>query len=370
MDVQLSDEQRQLEDGVARLMADHYAFEARQKIASQAPGWSAAMWRRYAQMGLLAIATPSEHDGLDGGGAHLLPVMQAFGRALVQEPYLASAVLAATALARCTNEAIKADLLPRMAAGEHRAAFAHEEQGVALGSAQLKAVRGAQGGWQLSGRKCAVLHAAAADSIVVTARVDEGDEGLALFLVDAGDPGLFRRDIPLIDQRQASDLQFTHAPATLLMEPSRATAAAIRRTLDVGIAALCAEAVGAMRGALALTTQYLATRRQFGRPLADNQVLRHRCAEMLVAIETCEAMACLAAIAVDAPDSAEPERDLARAKLLIGHHGRWVGEQAVQLHGGIGMTDEYAVGHYLQRITVIDGLLGNQDVQLDHLLAA
>ncbi|MDB5858600.1 MAG: acyl-CoA dehydrogenase [Ramlibacter sp.] len=368
MEMHLSDEQRQLDDGVARLMADRYGFDARQKIAAQAPGWSTAMWGSYAEMGLLAIATPSEHGGLDGGGAELLPVMQAFGRALVQEPYLASAVLSATALAGCTNEAVKSELLPRMAAGDYRCAFAHEERGVPLDDTQLRASRAGQG-WQLSGRKCAVLHAAAADALIVSARSGDGSEGVALFLVQADAVGLARRDFTLIDQRSASDLQFAQAPATLLMGPSRATRDVIRRTLDVGVAALCAEMVGAMRGALEMTTKYLATRKQFGRPLSDNQVLRHRCAEMLVAIETCEAMAWLAAIAVDAPDSAEPERDLARAKLLVGHHGRWVGEQVIQLHGGIGMTDEYAVGHYLQRLTVNDNLLGNQDAQLDRLLA-
>jgi pimeloyl-CoA dehydrogenase len=145
MEMHLSDEQRQLEDGVARLMADRYAFDARQKIAAQAPGWSAAMWGSYAEMGLLAIATPSDHGGLDGGGAELLPVMQAFGRALVQEPFLASAVLAATALAGCSNEAVKGDLLPRMAAGAYRCAFAHEERGVPLDDAQLRATRAGPG---------------------------------------------------------------------------------------------------------------------------------------------------------------------------------------------------------------------------------
>lgn len=367
MNFQLSEEQRQLEDSVSRLLADQYGFDARQRIAAQTPGWSTPMWRAYAEMGLLAIATPSCHGGMDGGGADLLPVMQGFGRALVQEPYLASAVLGATALACCANEPAKVEWLPRMARGEAVVAFAHEEVGVALSDARVQAAD-ADGHWHLSGRKVAVLHAAAADGLIVSARCSEGEDGLALFLVESGAAGVVRRDFPLLDQRSASDIHFSRTPATLLMAPSRATATVIRRSLDVGTAALCAEAAGAMRGALEMTTQYLATRKQFGRALADNQVLRHRCAEMLVAIETVEAMAYLAAAAVDSPDTAEPERDLARAKLLAGQQGRWVCEQAVQLHGGIGMTDEYAVGHYLQRLLVIDNLLGNQDAQMDRLL--
>lgn len=367
MNLHLSDEQRQLEDSVDRLMVERYRFDDRQKSVATPPGWNAASWNDFADMGLLAIATPSGHGGLDGGAAELLAVMRPFGRALVVEPYLASAVLAATALAASHHEAFKAELLPRMAAGQHRAAFAHEERGVALGDAQVRATRSADG-WSLNGSKCAVLHAAAADSLIVSGRTAEGDGGMALFHVDRTATGIARQDFVLIDQRNASVLNFSGTPATLLVDGSAADAA-IRQTLDLGTAAMCAEAVGAMRGALEMTTQYLATRRQFGRPLSDNQALRHRCAEMLMAIETCEAMACLAAIAVDAPDSVDPEPDLARAKLLVGHHGRWVGEQAVQLHGGIGMTDEYTVGHYLQRLVVIDSLLGNQDAQLDRLLA-
>jgi pimeloyl-CoA dehydrogenase len=368
MDLKLTSDQRQIEDSVTRLLADRYGFAERRSIASRPPGWSASLWTDYAQLGLLAILTPSDHGGLDGGATDLLPVMSAFGRFLVLEPYLASAVLSTAAIAGSTNGAARRELLPPMAAGHHRAAFAHEEPGVPLDRVRLSAVHTSEG-WELTGCKCAVLHFAGADSLVVSARAHDGADGTALFSVRGRASGVTRRDFQLIDQRGFSDLEFSRTPATLLMGPSRAAIEVLRRTLALGTAALCAEAVGAMRAALVMTTQYLATRVQFGRPLSANQVLRHRCAEMQVATETCEAMAYLAAVAVDMPDSTEGDRDLARAKLLIGQHGRSVGEQAVQLHGGIGMTDECAVGHYLQRLTTIDSMLGNQDSQLDRLLA-
>lgn len=378
MDLTLSPEQRQLEAGVARLLAERCSFEARQKSAAASPGWSAALWDAYAEMGLLAIAVPEAHGGMGGGGADLLPVMQGLGGALALEPFLASAVLGTTALATVAADADAPGLalacrwLPQLATGEKRLAFAHEEAGVAPGDAQLQARRTGSG-WALEGLKQMVLHAADAHGWIVTARTAAGPDGLALFHVDAAAAGVSQRDLLLVDQRRAAVLRFDGAIATLLLGPSPTAAWAIRRVLDVGVAALCAEAVGAMRTAFDMTTRYLATRRQFGRPLADNQALRHRCAEMLASIETCEAMACLAAATVDAssaPDTTDPDRDIARAKLLVGRHGRWVGEQAVQLHGGIGMTDEYAVGHCLQRLVVIDSLLGHQDAQLDRLLAA
>jgi pimeloyl-CoA dehydrogenase len=369
MDVCLSSEQRQLEDSVRRLLSDHYAFAARRKISAESPGWSRDIWARYAEIGVLAIATPEDNGGLSGGGAELLPVMQAFGSALGLEPLLSSAVLGATALACASNEAAKDQLLQEMAAGETIVAFAHQEAGIAIDDVQLLAEQG-HDGWQLSGNKRAVLQAADAEWIIVTARASAGEDGMAMFLVAGEAAGLRRHDYLLIDQRVSSDLQFNHVPATLLIGPSRQARHAIQRTLNLGAAALVAEAAGAMRAALEVTTEYLRNRKQFGRALAENQVLRHRTAEMLVAVETVEAMAYLTAITVDSPDSVDGARDIFRAKLLAGQHGRWLCEQAIQLHGGIGLTDEYVVGHYLQRLAVIDALLGDQDAQLDRLVAA
>jgi alkylation response protein AidB-like acyl-CoA dehydrogenase len=367
MEVELSSEQVQLQDGVQRLLHDSYGFEQRQKYARTAPGWSSEVWRQYGEMGLHAIAIPSEFGGLDGGAAELLPVLQAMGKALVLEPFIPSSVLGACALAAGTGKALKDQLLESVATGEHRLAFAHEEPPLSLFDAAVHAQR-SDGRWKLTGKKVSVLQARDANSLVVSARAAAGEHGIGLFLVAADAPGLQRHDYLLLDQRSASDISLDGVAATEIAAPSPQATHAIRRTLAFGTAALVAEAAGAARAALEATTSYLATRRQFGRALSEFQALRHRAADMLVSVETVEAMAFLAAIAVDQPESMhEAERDLASAKLLAGRHGRWVCEQAIQLHGAIGMTDEYVVGHYLQRLAVIDALLGNEDVQLDRL---
>lgn len=367
MEVELSSEQVQLQDGVRRLLDDSYGFEQRQKYSRTASGWSSEAWRQYGEMGLHAIAIPSEFGGLDGGAAELLPVLLAMGKALVLEPFIPSSVLGASALAASTNKALKERLLESVASGEHRLAFAHEEPPLSLADAAVQAQR-SDGGWKLTGTKVSVLQARDANSLVVSARAAAGEHGIGLFLVAAGEPGLRRHDYLLLDQRSASDISLNGVPASEIVAPSPQATHVIRRTLAFGTAALVAEAAGAMRAALEATTSYLATRKQFGRALSEFQALRHRAADMLVSVETVEGMAYLAAIAVDQPASTqEAERDLASAKLLAGRHGRWVCEQAIQLHGAIGMTDEYVIGHYLQRLAVIDALLGNEDVQLDRL---
>lgn len=363
MNVTLSDDQRQLADAVTRLVNERHDFNAARRATAAGEKGASALWGALAEMGILSIVAPSAHGGFDGGAAELLPVMQAFGRALVLEPYLGSAVLATAVISACGNEAIQRQLLPSLIDGSHRSAFAHEELLGGTVRASEKA-----GGWQLHGRKILVLGAATADSIVVTARVREGADGMGLFWLSP-DTARDARAYRLVDEQQACDLDFNATPAQLLCAASPEATRILQRALDLGTAAVCAEAAGAMRAALEITTAYLGTRKQFGKALSEFQVLRHRAAEMAVATETCEAMAYLAAIAVDVPDSAHPRRDLAQAKLLVGRHGRWVGEQAVHLHGGIGMTDEYIVGHYLQRLIVIDTLLGNQDVQIDALTA-
>jgi alkylation response protein AidB-like acyl-CoA dehydrogenase len=366
MHIELSPEQIQLQDSVNRLLDDSYAFEQRQKFARSTLGWSREAWSQYAEMGLHAICVPELRGGLGGGAAELLPVMQAMGRSLVLEPYLGSSVLGAHALAASNGAAQKA-LLERVMTGEHLLGFAHEEPGRSLEDAATRAHRSGDS-WHLTGRKCAVFQARDAHSFVVSARVAPGLDGVGLFLVAADAAGIQRHDYLLLDQRTASDISFDNVLATELAPASRETSQTIRRILALGTAALVAEAAGAMRAALDTTTEYLATRKQFGRPLSEFQVLRHRTADMLVSVETVEAMAYLAAIAVDAPDSTQdPRADIAGAKLLAGRHGRWVAEQAIQLHGAIGMTDEYKVGHYLQRLAVIDALLGNEDVQLDRI---
>jgi pimeloyl-CoA dehydrogenase len=366
MDLDFSPEQVQLQDSVQRLLRDHYRFEQRRKYVASATGWSAEAWKQYAATGLLSILVPEECGGLGWGARELLPVMQQMGRSLTLEPYFATAVLGVSLLASAGGHC--SELLESVSAGEHRLAVAHEEPNSDLSSVRLQA-KEAGGRWLLSGRKCAVLHARDADTIIVSARVQEGREGVGLFTIQPGAAGLGRHDYLLIDGRSSSNLVLNQVPADLLIAPSGQTATALARTMAIGTAALVSEAAGAGRAALDYTTDYMKTRKQFGRSLSEFQALRHRAADMLISVETVEAMARLAAVAADAQPSSAAEADLAGAKLLAGRHGRWVCEQAIQLHGAIAMTDEYIAGNFLQRLAVIDTLLGTQDAQLDRLRA-
>jgi alkylation response protein AidB-like acyl-CoA dehydrogenase len=366
MNLEPTPEQRQLKDSVAKLLGAKYRFEARQEHTRSERGWSEPLWKHYADLGLLAIAVPESCGGLGGGAADLLPVMAEMGKALVLEPFFASAVLGASALAAAHDEGIKEKLLPLVATGEHLLAFAHDPLGAAGpdDSHRVSAVR-VDGGWTLTGRSAFVLNGADAHSIVVSAS-DATSREIGLFLVSAQAAGVSRRSFRLVDQRGAAELRFAGVEAKPLIEPG-AAAAALRQTVNLGLAALCAEAVGCIRAALEMAVAYMKERKQFGRALSEYQVLRHRAADILVSVETCEGLALLAAAAVDAPDSADPLFDLSAAKLLVGRRGREACEQVIQLHGAIAMTDEYAAGHYLQRLMVIDRLLGDQDAHLNLL---
>ena len=371
MQFELNEEQQALAESLSRLLDDHYGFEKRRAIAGSEAGWSEAAWSRLAELGVTALGIPEAFGGLGGGAGDRLPVMQAFGRALLLEPYLASSVLAATAVVSAGSEAQKDSLLPTLAHGEVRMAWAHDEAQARDDAlwVQTRATRDG-GQWRLSGAKSLVLHAGAANRIVVSARVSgqPGDEeGLALFLVDAGAAQL--RSYRLIDDTAAGELTFDGAPAELLgdADDSARAAAAIRATLAAGTAAVCADMVGTMESAFALTTAYVNTRKQFGRLIGEYQALRHRVAEMAVLLEMARSMAIAAAMAVDDPASDSAATDLPRAKLAIGRHARALCQQAIQSHGGIGMTEEYAVGHCLRRIHVLDQLFGDVDAQAARL---
>ncbi|MGR4871642.1 acyl-CoA dehydrogenase family protein [Variovorax sp. LARHSF232] len=374
MQFELNEEQQALAQSLARLLDDHCGFEKRRAIAASQAGWSEAAWGQLAELGVMAMGIPEAFGGLGGGAGDRLPVMQAFGRALLLEPYLASNVLAATAVLTAGNETQKDSLLPALAHGEMRMAWAHDEAQARHDAlwVQTRATRDG-GQWRLSGAKSLVLHAGAASRFVVSARVSgqPGDEeGLALFLIDAGAAQL--RSYRLIDDTPAGELTFDGAPAELLGDAgdtgdTARAAAAIRATLAAGTAAVCAEMVGTMESAFALTTAYVNTRKQFGRLIGEYQALRHRVAEMAVALEMARSMAIAAAVAVDDPASDNAATDLPRAKLAIGRHARALCQQAIQSHGGIGMTEEYAVGHCLRRIHVLDQLFGDADAQAARL---
>lgn len=375
MNFEPNDEQRQLQDSVRRLLADHCRFEQRRAIAASEEGRSAALWTRLAELGVTGLRVPEAHGGFGGRMEDLLPVLQACGAALVTEPVLASAVLGATALACAADANIAATLLPGVADGSCIVAWAHDEPGTHHADCWVETRAEARaGGWTVSGTKSTVLHGALAAQFVVSARVSGAPGsrgGLALFVVYAGAAGLRRRDFRLVDDTPAAELHFDAVAATPLGDPhDEAHAAhAIEATLAAGTAAACADMLGTAEAAFRLSMDYLNVRQQFGRLIGANQALRHRAAEMLVSLEMARSMAMAAAVAADRPDGEDAAADLLRAKLVVGKHARLVCQHGVQCHGGIGMTEEYAVGHCLRRVHVLDHLFGDAGAQAQRLAA-
>ena len=376
MDFDLTDEQRLLSDSVDRLLADTYTFEKRKTYLGEPEGWSRGLWSQYAELGLLGLPFAEEYGGFGGGGIETMLVLQAFGRVLALEPYLASVVLSGTALRLAGNKAQQSALLPQIAEGKLVVAFAHGERQARYDlSDVLTNAKPKADGWVLDGGKSVVVHGDIADKLIVSARVsgDRNDpHGIALFVVDAKANGVARRAYRLRDGMGAAEIALAGVEVgrdALLCEAGAAFPV-IERVVEAGIAATAAEAVGAMETMQAMTLEYLKTRQQFGRPIGDNQALQHRATEMFVALEQGRSMAILAAMMVDEPDAAERARNIAMVKVGVGQAARFVSQNAVQLHGGIGMTEEYAVGHYFRRVMVIEHSFGDTAHHLSRLADA
>jgi pimeloyl-CoA dehydrogenase small subunit len=373
MDFDLTEEQRLLRESVERLMSDRYDFEQRRAYARAPEGWSGEVWAQYAEMGLLGLPFAEAEGGFGGGPVELMIVMEAFGRGLILEPYLASVVLAGGLLRHAASAGQRAALLPALIAGERRLAFAHAERQARYHLADVATTAKREGGrWRLDGEKSLVLHGDSAQQLIVSARVSGGRrdrEGIGLFLLDANAAGVRRRGYPTQDGLRAAEIGLDGVEATALGEPGTALPA-IERVVDEAIAALCAEAVGAMAALHALTLDYLKTRKQFGRAIGEFQVLQHRAVDMFVALEQARSMAMFAAMMAGEADAGARHRAIAAAKVQIGRSGRTIGQEAIQLHGGIGMTMEYKAGHYFKRLTMIDLLFGDTDTHLAALAEA
>ncbi len=374
MDFALSEEQRLLKETVDRLVRDRYGFETRQQAAGSEEGFSREMWATFADLGLLAVPFPEEVGGLGGGGVDLIIVAEAFGRALVVEPYLATVVLGGGLVDLAGSEAQRRDLLGRVVAGETLLAFAHGEPDGRYDLAHV-ATRAElrDDGWILSGRKSVVINGDAADTLIVSARVAgavDAAEGIALFLVPRDAAGLTVRGNPTIDGGRSAEVVLEAVAVSaddVLGEPGN-THAAIEAAVARGIAALCAEAVGAMEVACETTLDYLKTRKQFGRPIGSFQALQHRMVDMRTELEQARSMAILAAARLGS-GRVERERAISAAKVTIGRAARHVAEEAIQLHGGIAMTWEYALAHYAKRLVMIDHLLGDVDHHVERFIA-
>jgi pimeloyl-CoA dehydrogenase small subunit len=376
MDFDLSEEQRLLKDSVDRLLADRYDFEARKKHADNPEGWSRELWAQYAELGLLALPFAEEHGGFGGGATEMMIVMEAFGRALVLEPYLATVVLSGGLLSEGGSDEQKSRIIPKIADGSLRLAFAHTERQSRYDLTDVTAQAKRNGdGWILDGEKSLVLHGDTADQLIVSARTsgnrrDRG--GIGLFLIDPKADGVSRRGYPTQDGLRAAEISLSKVhvgPENVIGAPDNALPL-IEKVVDRAIAALCAEAVGAMHEMHVLTVEYLKTRKQFGVPIGSFQALQHRAVDMFVALEQARSMAMFATMMAMDDNAEERRKAVAAAKIQIGRSGRLVGQQAVQLHGGVGMTMEFKVGHYFKRLTMIDTLFGDADHHLARLAEA
>ena len=361
MDFDLSDDQRLLKDSVDRFVKDRYGFEARQANRREPGGWSKAVWVSLAELGLLGLPFAEDEGGFGGGTVDTGLVMEAFGRALVVEPFFPSVVLCGALLRHGATAAQRAGLVAGVADGSRTLAYAQAERSSrgALGTVEVTAVR--QGdGWAISGAKTLVLNGDSADTLLVSAR---SVEGVGLFRVEADQAGVSRRGYPTQDGLRAAEVVFEQAQATLLGEAGGALPA-MERAQDEAIAALCAEAVGVMDAMHAMTVDYLKTRKQFGRAIGENQALQHRSVDMYVSLEQARSMALYATMMAGSGDAGERRRAIHAAKVQIGRSGRHIGQEAIQLHGGIGVTMEYAVGHYFKRMTMIERGFGDTDSHL------
>ncbi len=373
MDFDLTEEQRLLQESVGKLMADEYDFEKRKAYAREPAGYSESRWAQFAEMGLLGLPFPEGLGGSAGTPVETMIVMEAFGRGLVLEPYLATVILGGGLLHLAGSDAQQQEVLPAITKGKLRLAFAYGERQSRYDLWDVStSARQVGGGYVLNGEKGVVLHGDSADRLIVLARTAGGQRepsGLSLFLVDPEADGLQRRGYATQDGLRAAEIGFrdVKVSADALMGLKDQAWPLVERVIDGAIAAVCAEAVGVMSAMHELTVEYLKTRKQFGAPIGSFQALQHRAVDMLVALEQARSMAYLATMMANSEDAAERRRMTSAAKVQVGRSARFVGQQAIQLHGGIGMTMEYKVGHYFKRVTAIDALFGDAGHHLAEL---
>jgi pimeloyl-CoA dehydrogenase small subunit len=373
LDFDLNDDQRMLKDSVDRLIADRYNFEQRRGFMAEPGGWSRAMWSQFAELGLLGLPFSEAHSGFGGGPVETMIVAETFGRALVVEPYFATVVLGGGLLRRAADPALQADLLPQIAAGELQLAFAQLERHSRYELNNVTTMARAEGGrFRLEGEKGVVLHGDTADKLLVTARVSGGTRdrtGIGLFLVDANSEGVSVRGYATQDGLRAAEISLAGAYGVALGDPGGALPV-IERVVDEAIAYLTAEAVGVMEAMHAATIDYMKQRKQFGRAIGEFQALQHRAVDMYVLLEQARSMALYATMMAADDDPVERHKAVAAAKVQIGRSAKFIGQQATQLHGGIGMTMEYKSGHYFKRLTMIEQQFGDADTHLRALAAA
>jgi len=368
MDFSFTDEQSMLRDTVASYLADNYGFDQRRNVVAKEPGWNPNVWKAFAEeLGILGAPFPEDLGGLGGGPVENMIVMEEFGKALVVEPYLSTVVIAGGFL-KHSGHPSAAELIGKIIAGQAVFAFAYAEPQGRYNLADLTTTAKKDGaGWVLNGHKAVVAAAPWATHLIVTARTGGGQrdaQGISAFIVEKDAVGVTTRDYPTVDEGRASEvfLENVKVPAEALIGPEGRGLPLIEKVVDEALAATCAEACGVLRKLHEGTLEYTKQRKQFGVPISSFQVLQHRMVDMFIALEQSVSMTYMATIKVS--DDAERAKAVAGAKVQIGKACRFVGQSAIQLHGGMGMTDEMAIGHYFKRATMIESAFGNTDHHL------
>jgi alkylation response protein AidB-like acyl-CoA dehydrogenase len=371
MDFEFTQEQQQFSDALRRWMEKDYTFEHRKKILHSETGVSSDAWNTLAELGMTALPVPEEQGGFNGSAVDMMVVMKEIGRGLVVEPYFATALGAQFLKLAGKQES----LLEQVATGELKLAAALGEKQARFDLFDIATTAAASGdGYVINGTKVVVIHGGQAGQLIVSARssgAQRDTSGISLFLVPANAAGVNRRDYRTIDGQRAADIRFENVqvPASALLGAAGEGWEILDAAADYGVTLLCAEAIGAMEALNASTLEYLKTRQQFGVPIGKFQALQHRMAEMFMQYQQASSMATLAAVKVASGDAVERRRTVSAAKARVGQAARFVGQQAVQLHGGMGVTDELPAAHHFKRLTMIEQTLGDTDYHLARFVA-
>ena len=376
MDLEYSDEQRLLSDTLRKFLGTGYSFDARGKIIASPAGFSDDVWAALAEMGILSVPFDAVYGGFGGTTIDMLIVFEAFGEALVVEPYLATVGLGGRFVARGGSAEQRARILPALIQGKHKMAFAQTEVDARwdLRRVTTRATKSGDG-WVLEGDKRAVLHGGSADTLVVSARTGGAPDdarGISLFLVERTAPGVAVTDYRGLDNLRVADVRLSgvRAGRDALLGPEGDGFGLIEDVVDYATTLVCGEAVGAIKYAHDATLDYLKTRRQFGVPIGSFQALQHRMVDILISYEQARSIACLACVKIDTADAAERRRVVSAAKIKIADAARHVSQEAVQLHGGMGMTEELKISHTFRRLTMIAQAFGDADHHLARFGAA
>lgn len=369
MDFSFTEEQTLLRDTVASYLADTYDFEKRRAAVASPAGWRPEVWKAFAEeLGILGASFSEEQGGLGGGPTEVMVVAEEFGKALVIEPYLGTVVIGGGFLRRAGGP-LANELIGQIISGEARFAFAWAEPQARYCLNDIAVTAKMDGaGWVLNGAKAVVVGAPFATHLIVTARTGgsrRDTSGISVFVVEKGAKGVNARDYPTVDGNRAAEIEFENVAVRgeALLGAAGEALPTIEAVVDEAIAATCAEACGVLRKLHEGTLEYTRQRKQFGAPIASFQVLQHRMVDMFMAFEQAVSMTYMADIKLGEP-AAERAKAVSAAKVQIGRACRFVGQNAIQLHGGMGMTDEMAIGHYFKRATLIEGLFGSVDHHL------